>query len=257
MNQTKYIIVKEKDITQENLDKIKINKVSPTAITKDDETKTGYYLLKLTSEFPDAFTNYKKLDKVTVLSYVSQIKNGYLPDHEIQHRIEDRDTTGRRIVRLAATQRGWHTQIHSIEVRTASDWYYNHDKNGNDLGFLNIIHLDENGNETTPENGVRTLVDWMPTYDYEIIGGKVTQENKPNADVRFWIEGLPDIMQVPFGEGGINLRKIGQHNEVAIDGRASKYLQYTPYGTNKFRFVFSHPKGLEHDIQILLELYRK
>ena len=255
MSNTKYIIVKEKDIKKEDLDKIDIENVVPIPILKDDETETFYYVVKLDSLFSNAFPNHKKLDKETVKSYIERVKLGEVFDSDIQYKIEDKDPTGRDIIRIAATQKGWHTQIHSIEIRTASSWYYNHDKEGNDLNNVLITYLDENGSTTTEENAVRTVVDWMPNYNYEIIAGKVTQQDKPSEDVRFWVEGLPEVKQVPFGQGGINLKKIGQHNEVSMDGRAPKNLEYTIYGTNKLRFFFLHPKGFNHDIQILLEIY--
>lgn len=192
------------------------------------------------------------------------LKNGF---------VEPRDSSGRYLTRLATTIEGWHYQPHSIEFTTAkygavynkkidtSDFFTE-----SDLGFTTIKIYDSNNAEITSSaneaNAVKTVIDWMPTHDYEIIGALYYQQIEPTNDIRLWVFGAPDVSSsyggsIPFVQGGINLKHVGTGNGFSSDGRSSKYMAYNAtYKTSKFRILLKHQAGLQHTGQIAWEIYK-
>lgn len=172
-----------------------------------------------------------------------------------------RDSTGRPITRRAITNDGWHYQLHQLEFTTAKlNSIYNKDENGNDLGFGTIKLFKEDGSEITDqaeENlAVKTQVDWMTNHEMDIIGGQLYQAAPPAQDCRLWIIAAPGILNLRFGQGGINLKHAPAGGAVNADGRASKYLPPSPAGINKFRLIFKHPAGFNHNAMMLFELFK-
>lgn len=172
-----------------------------------------------------------------------------------------RDSTGRPITRRAITNDGWHYQLHCLEFQTSKlNSVYNKDENGNDLGFGSIKLFKEDGSEITLEAeenlAVKTQVDWMTNHEMDIIGGQLYQAAPPVGDCRLWIIAAPGILNLKFGQGGINLKYAPAGGAVNADGRASKYLPPSPAGINKFRLIFKHPAGLQHSAMMLFELFK-
>lgn len=172
-----------------------------------------------------------------------------------------RDSTGRPITRRAITNDGWHYQLHQLEFTTAKlNSIYNKDENGNDLGFGTIKLFKEDGSEITDqaeENlAVKTQVDWMTNHEMDIIGGQLYQAAPPAQDCRLWIIAAPGILNLKFGQGGINLKHAPAGGAVNADGRAAKYLPPSPAGINKFRLIFKHPAGFNHNAMMLFELFK-
>lgn len=250
----KYVIIKKKDLENKQ---IELNGYEKSSAVSIEETE--WAIVKLKDEYATGFKNSRKFDKEQIKELKQKVIEGTIEDAEVYYRVQDLDATGRVITRTAATQKGWRTELQAIEAKTSSDWFYHKDQNQNDLNITSVTMYDEQGQVTSQEfQAVKTVVRWAPSFDYEIIGGKITQEEKPMTDVRFWILGAPAFGGVAFSQGGVNLKKIGEHNEVSVDGRAAKYMPYIEgLGVNVFDFVFTHQKGYQHDIQIFLELYRK
>ena len=172
-----------------------------------------------------------------------------------------RDSTGRPITRRAITNDGWHYQLHCLEFQTSKlGSIYNKDENGNDLGFGSVKLFKEDGSEITLEaeenQAVTTQVDWMTNHEMDIIGGQLYQAAPPVGDCRLWIIAAPGILNLKFGQGGINLKHAPAGGAVNADGRASKYLPPSPAGINKFRLIFKHPAGLQHSAMMLFELFK-
>lgn len=176
--------------------------------------------------------------------------------------VSPRDPTGRMIVRSAITIDGFSAQFHSFGFKTSSiGSIYNKDSAGNDLGFTTLKLYDVDGVEITdPLNegdAVKTVIDWMPSFDYEIVGGQLFQSGPPAGDVYLWLIGLPGILNVGFTDGGLNLKLAGDGGVADFDGRASKFLPYNGgAGTNKLRLILKHAAGLQHEAQLLLELFK-
>lgn len=207
-------------------------------------------------------------DGSTDLSGVSNqidfLKNGFL---------EPRDSSGRYLTRIATTIEGWHYQPHAVSFTTSDyDGIFNKTLSESDfftesdLGFATIKLYDSNNTLITSganeSNAVKTVVDWMPTHDYEIVGAKYFQNSIPTNDIYLWIIGVPDLGHayggsIFFGQGGINLKHVGSGNGLDTDGRSSKYMTYNAtYKTNKFRLVIKHPAGVQHTGMVIWETYK-
>ena len=178
-----------------------------------------------------------------------------------------RDSDGTIIQKIKVTTSGWNFQLHGIEFTTCKlNSIYSKDENGNDLGFTTLRVYKADGSEcldqiTADLAGVKTVVDWEPTFDYEIVGGMIKLKSLISSDVRLWVVGVPDI---PFQYGGsklfasnLNLNFITLEEGVRVDGRAAKLLSYNPtLHTNKLRMIFTHPIAKKADIHIMFELFR-
>lgn len=183
----------------------------------------------------------------------------------------ERDPDGRSYSRPVASKKGWSAQLHSISLSTSDlDSCYNKDKDDNDLGFTTYKLYDAQDAEITLEanevNAVKTVLEWAPNYDYEIIGGSFKQSIVPVTNIHAWVIGVPDLTpaqggSVPFADGGMNLKFTGTGAVIDFDGRASKFLPYQtptlPDGwTNKLQFTLRHTAGVKHDLQIMLEIFK-
>lgn len=175
---------------------------------------------------------------------------------------EPRDVTGRKIVRSAITNEGWAAQFHALSFQTSKlNSVYNKDENGNDLGFTSLKLYDANGAEITDAqneaSAVKTVVDWQPNHDFDIVGGQLFQAAAPSEDVYLWVIALPGILNLKFSQGGVNLKLSGGGGIADFDGRASKFMPYNGgMGTNKFRLVIKHSAGFQHELQLVLEIFK-
>lgn len=186
---------------------------------------------------------------------------------------QDIDQTGRPIVRYAATIKGWHYQAHSVQFEVNKlNSIYNKNCDGVDLGFCDMKIYKANGEECTTQtsadtDGVKTVVTWKPTFDFEIISGNIRQMVKETVDSYVYVRakvatGLAapyDFLPVNFVEGGINLNYIGADEPLKTDGRASKLLK----GSNGdyFEIVVNYDSDLltnenRHKMSILFEIYK-
>lgn len=174
-----------------------------------------------------------------------------------------KDTTGRPINRLAATIEGFHYQLLSVEVTTADkDGFWCKDEDGSDVGFVTHKIYDDNDDEITDAanegNAVKTVIWIRPTHAYEVIGAIFGQSAPPSTDIRLFATGLPDIANVRFARGGINLKHAGEGTYQLTDGRASKYLSYNAGvpDLNAFKFTLLHGLGVQHTFQISMEIFK-
>lgn len=188
--------------------------------------------------------------------------------------IKETDSSGRAITKPAATQKGWHYQVHSVSFEVGKkDSTYNKDDNGNDLGYTEIKfydHIDiEQATDITDQsqlfidaNAKKTVVRWCPTYDFEIISGSIKQISKKNTDIFLYVNakvvtGYPapnDWLKVPFIQGGINLNYIGADEPLETNGRASKHFNGSL--GDHFEIVVNHEIIEKHKITILFETYK-
>lgn len=129
-----------------------------------------------------------------------------------------------------------------------------------------IMHLyDASGSLVTDPtmsgSVVKTVVDWEPHYNYEIIGGYVhTPSSLMNGTTDQWymaVIGVPDLPVQMYG----SVPYISETNIEAIttrivesDGCAISFLPYKLYGypTNKLRFIFKHPAGGQERFQLYM-----
>lgn len=181
--------------------------------------------------------------------------------------INPTDSEGSPLVRAKITNTGWAYQLHAIEFETAKlNSVYSKKLDGTDWGFTTIKFYNNDDEELTTQlsittNCVKTVIDWEPTFDYEIIGGLYKLESLIGSDVRLWVVGVPDI---PVEYGGskefvtsLNLRYIGKEEGIRVDGRAPKLLQYNAdLHTNKLRIILTHPTGQQHKMSMIFEIFK-
>lgn len=131
-------------------------------------------------------------------------------------------------------------------------------------GDVTLICYTSSGTVTTdPTQAVKTVLDWEPTYNYEIIGGWIDiPPGIVGTTPGVWYVcaiGLPDIPSAYGGSVGFvaptDLALV-YTNKVVSDGRATQYLSYNAtYHTNKMRWVFKHPTGTNPRIQLYVETF--
>lgn len=117
---------------------------------------------------------------------------------------------------------------------------------------------------TDPSVAVKTVVDYEPPFDYEVMSGRL---NLPEAvrtgNTDLWYIAVIAVPDLPAIYGGsvefvapVHLESVTDPYVVS-DGRASKYLTYdATYHTNKLRWILWHPTGTHPRFQIFLEAFK-
>lgn len=181
------------------------------------------------------------------------------------------DIDGIPLFRLKASKKGWNFWTIPIEITTSTlDTLYAKDSSENAIpGITCKIYNSSNAEITTPgllganlATCVKTVIDFEPLFDYEIIGGALRINSNPAADVRMWIVGAPDIPAAYGGSkefaSGVNLKFMAPDSSFEIDGRVTKFLQYNPAThQSKMRIILRHPAGLAVNMQIVIHIYRQ
>jgi hypothetical protein len=185
-----------------------------------------------------------------------------------------KDSDGSPLQRIKITTTGWHYRLHGVEFETSKLSSIEENKaSGAAFGFtaLKFYKLD-NGSEVEITGGdlnqtfldancVKTVMDWEPTHDYEILGGLLKQIEKPTENVRVWVVGVPDVPEAYGGSKefvtNVNMLYIGDLDGVKVDGRAPKYLTYSSsLHTNKMRLIVRHSVGFKHKIMMVFEIFK-
>lgn len=179
----------------------------------------------------------------------------------------ERDDSGRAIMRVAATVKGWHYYAIFFEYKTSDGTLVCEDEDGNDLSSMfSVKRFDINGNETTTKADVCVdQITMKETVDFEVMAGKLFQVTKPTDNIRLHVSGgmfdpndNPVAGYVKTFVRNMNLKFV---EELNTDGRASKFMKHTtegaPYPTNVFQFRLRHDAGVEHEICIGFEEYQE
>lgn len=189
-------------------------------------------------------------------------------------KLEPRDSDGSQLSRTKITTTGWHYQLHGFEFETSvlNSLYSKKDDN-TDYGFgsSKFYKLDA-GNEVEitgadlnqtflDANCIKTVIDWEPTHDIEIVGGSLRQKAAPTEDVHLWVVGVPDIPEIYGGSKlfvtHVDLAYIGLEDGVSIDGRAPKYFTYDAVNhTSKIRLILRHSAGFKHKLHMMFEIFK-
>ena len=205
------------------------------------------------------------------------ILDGLVTDHVIDtSQVDDQvDDDGATVIRLKAAKKGATYHLHYLCFETSGQNSLKEtDYTGASLNFSTISFfkytLDMDGNPTnTLESCMEdmaevTQVDFVPTHDYEIIGGEVRVYEKPIQDTFLYVIGAPDL-PVPFGSKimvqNCNLKFYGKGEPVKADGKVSKGMRYTNEGIpdgygNKLRFYVRHHRGTNLELQARIEMFK-
>lgn len=181
------------------------------------------------------------------------------------------DIDGIPFFRMKASKKGWSFWAVPIEITTSTigGSVYCKDSNGNDVpGVTAKIYNDNNVEITVPgvldanlSTCTKTVVDFEPAFDYEMIGGSLRINSNPIQDIRLWIVGAPDIPAIYGGSkefaSGINLKFMAPDSSFEIDGRVTKYVTYNnTTHTGKLRIILKHPAGASVNMQFVIHTYR-
>ena len=110
-----------------------------------------------------------------------------------------------------------------------------------------------------------TQLDFIPTHDYEIIGGEVRLYEKPIQDTFLYVIGAPDI-PAPMGSKVMvqhcNLKFYGRGEPIKADGKVSKEMKFVNAGVpdgwgNKLRFLVRHHRGSKLELQARIEMFKQ
>jgi hypothetical protein len=163
---------------------------------------------------------------------------------------------------------GWTYHGHSWDVVTSQlGSLYDKKVDGSDWGWVTVKYYNANNEEIVTQSAadtdcVKTIIDWEPNVDFELIGGEVRCESSPSGDLRLWVTGAPDIPAQNGGSkdiiSGINLRMIEPKTPIKTDGRVSKRMIYNPtLHTGKIRFTIKHEAGLKQRMSFIIEGYKE
>lgn len=182
------------------------------------------------------------------------------------------DVDGAQIVRIKAAKKGWTFNALPMEFTTSTiGSLYSKTADGTNRTGITCKFYDSTNTEVTTAGLlgvnettiVKTVLDFEPPYDYEVIGGelRIDQDITSLEDCRLYIIAVPDVPEAYGGSkemaGGVNLRFLAPHNVMVLDGRVSKTLFYNATNhTNKLRFILLHTAGLKCPIHITIQMFR-
>ena len=189
------------------------------------------------------------------------------------------DDDGAVISRTKVSNAGWSYQMRSFDIETcvlggASEMEIDGSQSGYFVSKFyddSLVELVQGGGESDVDYQIRldssckmTTANWTPTFDYEIIGGQMRQQNSPSTDMNLWIIGVPDYPPVAGGTkvfvNNLNLKFMSNSETTVADGRAPKELKYNnPVpGTNtmQYRFIGSS-LGQKHTVEFSMEIFKQ
>lgn len=181
------------------------------------------------------------------------------------------DIDGIPFARLKASKKGWSFWAVPIEITTSTlgGSVYCKDAAGTDISGITCKIYDGSNAEITTagilnanlNTCVKTVLDFEPAFDYEMIGGALRINSNPSQDVRLWVIGAPDIPAIYGGSkefaSGVNLKFMAPDSSFEIDGRVTKYVTYSNVThQGKLRIILKHPAGLNINLQFIIHTYR-
>lgn len=191
----------------------------------------------------------------------------YVADYQANSNPTLTDGDGYMLQRPKMAPKGWTFQARAIEFETAKlGSIYNKKHDGSNWNDATLKFYDDEDNELTTQgdilaSGVKTVLDWEPLYDYEVVGGFLSRITTISQDVRCHIIAIPDLTEGQGGSklmvSGINLQYIDDGDRLTVDGRTSKRLNYNAtYHTNKLRIQLDHPAGSQNKLMVVFEHYK-
>lgn len=175
------------------------------------------------------------------------------------------DSNGSPLYRLKIANNNTKYCVHHICFHTADlDSLKENKWDGNAFGWSTIKLYDSNGDEITDNankaNATRTVIQFEPTFTYEIQGGGLYQSTVPASNIVCNAVFAP---LVPENYGGqfhflsnACLMMMGTGKIIDIDGGVPKTIHYdATYHSGRFDFSFDHDAGVQHQLLIFLKLY--
>ena len=177
---------------------------------------------------------------------------------------------GRITVRDSTANRTTNFKLRAISFYTAELTAGFHNVSpvtGLDYGDVTMSLFQADGTPITTEEdealAVKTVLDFEPHYNYEIIGGflDIPSDLKDGTTDAWFIAaiGVPDYPPAYYGSidfiSEVNIEAVTS-GRVMSDGRAVSFMPYQYAGmphTNKLRFIIRHPAGAKKRFQLYIE----
>lgn len=110
-------------------------------------------------------------------------------------------------------------------------------------------------------NCTKTVIEFEPPWDYDVIGAKLQIRNPPADRAYFWFVAAPDIPtmyggSVVFMGGGMNLHFFSEYETFYCDAKTVSRVQYDPtYHSGKIAIFAKHNVGVQIGIQMIYKFY--
>lgn len=173
-----------------------------------------------------------------------------------------KDVEGAALQRLKAAPSGWTYQLIGTEFETSKlESLVSPLASGTvELKLYNSSNALITDQVVADADCVKTILDWMPSYAYEIIGGTIKFLPDITEDVRLSVIAVPDVPAVAGGSkimvNKVNLKFADPQNGVVADGRASKRMDPSVYNTTKLRIQLDHPAGHKTKFILFVEHFK-
>jgi hypothetical protein len=172
------------------------------------------------------------------------------------------------LVRQQTSPLNWSFQLYGIILETSTpSGACRHLVDGITRDHVTTRFFDGDGTELFSEADIttktcRTLVEWMPPWDYYVWGGVFHQKVSPTDGITINVQAVPDYPKAFGGSidfiSSTDLSFIGPDAGLDVGAETTQLLQYNGgVGTNKLGFSFHHSSGLQHDMYIGLKIYKE
>jgi len=110
-------------------------------------------------------------------------------------------------------------------------------------------------------NCVKTVVEFEPTFNYDVLGAKLQVRNPPTDRAYFWFVAAPDVPaeyggNVVFMGGGMNLHFFSETDTFECDGKTVSRVAYdNVYHSGKLAAIVKHNVGVQIGIQLILQFF--
>lgn len=175
------------------------------------------------------------------------------------------DSDGTPLQRFKIAAAGAKFRLHGIKFITADLDSLNERKcGGTSYGWSTLKLYDADDVEITSaeneSNAVKTVIQFEPPKNYEIIGGRLYQKSIPTESIGCCAIFAPTIPEEYGGkvhflsECDVSFLPAGL--ALDMDGRVPKLITYDPvYHSGRFDFVFHHSAGFQHDLLIQVQIF--
>jgi hypothetical protein len=110
-------------------------------------------------------------------------------------------------------------------------------------------------------NCYKTVLEFEPTFNYDIMGAKLQFRNTPADRAYFWFVAAPDVPaayggNVVFMGGGMNISFFPDRGYFECDGKSVSRVTYDgTYHSGKVALITKHNVGVQIGVQLILQFY--
>lgn len=178
---------------------------------------------------------------------------------------ESRDSDGVLLTRLKIAANGAKFKTHHIYFKTSDlDSLKERKEDGTSHGYSTLKLYDINGDEITDNanegDAVKTVIEFEPSFTYEIIGGGMYQKELPASPVVAYAVFAPTIPEAYGGQvhflNEAHLNMMGTGKILDLDGYVPKKITHDSVNhSGRFNFTFHHAAGLQHELLMFIKIF--